>query len=112
MGRTLDEPQSVGQGSDVGRSGAYGGLSGIRSGRRNDGNDHQPDRRHGQSVGRRKKENFSHITIDIWYETRKSRSLLVINELLWPIFFSLLLKGILGSFASYMVHRIFSSVSH
>jgi hypothetical protein len=27
------------------------------------------------------------------------------NGLLWPIFLSLLLKGILGSFASYMVHR-------
>src|SRR5260370_2846960 len=56
MGPPLDEPQSVGQGSDFGRSGSYGGLYGIRSGRRHDWNDRQPDRRHGQSLGRIKSE--------------------------------------------------------
>src|SRR6266566_2349418 len=56
MGPTLDEPQSFGQGSDFGRSWKYGGLYGIRSRRRNDWNDSQPERRHGQSLGRIKSE--------------------------------------------------------
>src|SRR2546430_6645861 len=56
MGPTLDEPQSFGQGSYFGRSWEYGGLYGIRSSRRNDWNDSQPERRHGQSLGRRKSE--------------------------------------------------------
>src|SRR6266571_4168826 len=56
MGPTLDEPQSFGQGSYFGRSWEYGGLYGIRSRRRHDWNDSQPDRRHGQSLGRRKSE--------------------------------------------------------
>src|SRR5216684_4322206 len=56
MGPTLDEPQSFGQGSYFGRSWEYGGLYGIRSSRRNDWNDSQPDRRHGQSLGRLQSE--------------------------------------------------------
>src|SRR5437870_2610547 len=56
MGPTLDEPQSFGQGSYFGRSWEYGGLYGIRSSRRNDWNDSQPERRHGQSLGRIKSE--------------------------------------------------------
>src|SRR5579864_3170015 len=56
MGPTLDEPQSFGQGSYFGRSWEYGGLYGIRSCRRNDWNDTQPERRHGKSLGRIKSE--------------------------------------------------------
>ena len=36
----------------------------------------------------------------------------MVKRLYWPIVLSLLLDRISGSFASYMVHRIFSSGSH
>ncbi len=36
----------------------------------------------------------------------------MVKRLHWPIVLSLLLDRISGSFASYMVHRIFSSGSH
>jgi NADP-dependent 3-hydroxy acid dehydrogenase YdfG len=52
MGPTLDEPQSTGPRPHVGRSGAHGGLYGLRSCGRDDGNDGQPGCWHDQSLER------------------------------------------------------------